>query len=162
MNEQPSGQASEQPGAEGPANAGPSGQVPMSPDQTLPAPPPAASGLGGQPPTGEVAKKDSKWVKLVPILLVALAFIGFRIWSGLGAADQLEVGQCVQRQSGDAIKAVECSSTDADFKVLKIQKDTTEGEIEQICSPVDGTTMTYFEGEKDSTKGNVICLGAAK
>ena len=168
---------SDQPTPDQPAkpDATPAAGPDATPDATPAAGPdaPPAAAQPGQPafppPAPESAPEapqENKGLTLlkrfgVPVL-IALAFIGYRIYDGQTAADRLEVGQCVSREDDDKLKKADCTSADAEFKVLHIKKDTSSSQAEAVCSPVEGTTATYFEGEKDGSKGDLICLGATK
>lgn len=147
------------------------GAAPEAPAPAEPVDPAAPAGAQPLPPAPMVApQQEKKGLALlkrfgVP-LLVGLAFIGFKVYSSQTAADRLEVGQCVvpekENTAETGIKKVDCTSAEAKYKVLKIEQNSSESAAETLCGPVEGFTTSYFEGEKDGSKGDLICLGDAK
>ncbi|MEO5745249.1 MAG: hypothetical protein ABIQ53_11780 [Terracoccus sp.] len=141
--------------------------VPPAPDMT-PAPPVPApavpSGFDAGPSNGRPAdaakagKMFSPVLKRVGVALIAVVVVVLgRTAFDRGSADVLEVGQCVSRD-GNEIAQIDCADELATFKVLLIQKDTTESSIESVCSGAPTTTTSYFESKEGETQGNVICL----
>lgn len=137
----------EQPAA--PSNPTPAGSVPPPPYSTE--------------PVSEPASKTNSILKRIGVAIVAIAVVfGVRYFlSDKGVAGSLEVGQCVSR-SGNEISAVDCTSADAAFKVLKIEKDVSTSDVARVCGLVEGVTNTYIESKKNSSTGNIICLGDPK
>lgn len=145
--------------------------VPPVPSMASAPPVPAApSGLDAGPADGpatdaaKTGKAGKAGKKLSPVLKrVGIALIGIvvvivgRTAFDRGSADVLEVGQCVSRD-GNEIAQVDCADDKANYKVLLIQKDTTESSIESVCSGAPATTTSYFESKEGETQGNVICL----
>lgn len=128
--------------------------VPVSTEDAPSAPP---STMPGPKPT-----KRSKLTRFIVPVVIGLALIGFRVWNSQTAADQLEVGQCAARESDDGIKGIDCGDAKAEFKVLHIEQSSKESAAEQVCAPFAETTTTYYEGEEDGSKGDLICLAPAK
>lgn len=133
----------------------------MAPAPPVPAVPSGFdAGPADGPPTeaGKAGKKLSPVLKRVGIALIGIVVVVVgRTAFDRGSADVLEVGQCVSRD-GNEIAQVDCADDKAKYKVLLIQKDTTESSIESVCSGAPTTTTSYFESKEGEKQGNVICL----
>ncbi len=135
----------------------------MTPARPVPAPA-VPNGVDAGPadgPPGDSAKAGKTFspvLKRVGVALIAVVVVVLgRTAFDRGSADVLEVGQCVSRD-GNEIAQIDCADEKARFKVLLIQKDTTESSIESVCSGAPTTTTSYFESKEGETQGNVICL----
>lgn len=143
----------------------PNPSVPPAPALAPPVPAPAVpygfdAGPADGPPadTAQAGQRFSPVLKRVGFALIAVVVVVLgRTAFDRGSADVLEVGQCVSRD-GNEIAQVDCADDKATYKVLLIQKDTTESSIESVCSGVPTTTTSYFESKEGETQGNVICL----
>ena len=112
-------------------------------------------------PAADAAKAGKKLppvLKRVGVALIAVVVVVLgRTAFDRSTADVLEVGQCVSRD-GNEIAQIDCADELATYKVLLIEKDTTESSIESVCSGAPTTTTSYFESKEGETQGNVICL----
>ncbi|WP_329499315.1 hypothetical protein [Kitasatospora herbaricolor] len=111
-------------------------------------------GVTTEPPARPSAGKKVK--KALGILLVAVvAFLAF----GYFVQDDpsiAEAGNCVHNSgSSDKPKVaiVDCGAADADFKVLKVVRNTSDT---KACESVEEVEAAYLE---DSSDPFVLCLG---
>lgn len=137
-------------------------EVPPAP-AAFGAPAAGDAGYAAAPAEPVQEKKALKALKRfgVPVA-VGLALLGFRAFNSQTAADRLEVGQCVSRESDDSLKHRDCGDAKAAFKILFIKQDTKESAADEVCAPFADTSMSYYEGTDDGSDGDLICLGDAK
>ncbi|MFC8130563.1 hypothetical protein [Streptomyces sp. NPDC057302] len=141
-----------------PGQPGQPGQptVPQQPyppyNQGAPVPPPAA-------PSG--GRKVSKLVLRIGAVIVIGIVIAVVKWQlGKSDAETTAVGDCLHNkgtQSQPDMKNADCSSSDADFKVVEKFDDTSSV---SKCQTVKGTEVGYYQtgGGHDV----VLCLKSAK
>ena len=116
-------------------------------------------------PTPRAGKRRQLILLAILLVLSAACFVG--IWFATRSqATNAKVGDCMHQTAPDEIKIVDCSSSDADFKVVgrvegKEQIESTIS-ITSVCDQwKDQTTNTYWQGERGK-KGTVLCLSKLK
>lgn len=150
-----------------PPPAGQPGQFPPPGDgQPGGFPPPQGGFQPGPPP--QPARQGGGWKKRVISILVGLVVLagiaGVSLYLNRDAANKAKVGDCVSQEGSDDLKVVECSSGDADYKVVGRVEDKTQTEAGiSACGPFveQGAEQAYWEGESGK-KGLVLCLAPNK
>ena len=145
--------------------AGQPGQFPP-PGEGQPGGPPQGGFQPGPPP--QPVRQGGGWKKRVVSIVVGLVVLagiaGVSWYMNRDAANKAKVGDCVAQEGTNDLKVVECSSADADFKVVGRVEDKTQSEAgNTVCAPfVDqGAEQAYWEGESGK-KGLVLCLAPNK
>ena len=164
--------------------SGPQQPFPNDPQQQFPPagqpgqfPPPGEGQPGGFPPQGggfqpgpppQPVRQGGGWKKRVASIAVGLVVLagiaGVSWYMNRDAANKAKVGDCVSQEGTNDLKVVECTSAEADFKVVGRVEDKTQSEAgDTVCGPfVDqGAEQAYWEGEAGK-KGLVLCLAPNK
>jgi hypothetical protein len=118
--------------------------------KNLPAPAPGAPGRP-MDPGKPLFKRPAVLGLVIPVAVIALLVV-----ANLGSPSSADVGSCVVNKgtvSNPNVKVVDCSSSDADFKVVgKLDNSTNADECEQF----EGYSVSYTE-ERGSSK-YTLCL----
>ncbi|MEU6661651.1 hypothetical protein [Streptomyces sp. NPDC046821] len=130
----------------------PQGQNPYPPHaQGAPIPPAPApvSGGGGK-----------KVLRIVALIVVAIALYGVKWYLGQSDAETTAVGSCMHNDgstSSPDLQTVDCSSSDSEFKVIEKFDNSSD---ESKCNSVSGTEVSYYQtgGSHDV----VLCLKTTK
>ncbi|MFJ4658091.1 hypothetical protein ACIP5Y_43065 [Nocardia sp. NPDC088792] len=70
--------------------------------------------------------------------------------------DNAKVGDCLKKKGADDLEVADCSSPDADYKILNSLPDKS------FCDRVSGTIATYsYERPGAIALPTVLCLGSA-
>ncbi|MEV4614085.1 hypothetical protein AB0K43_16045 [Kitasatospora sp. NPDC049258] len=104
-------------------------------------------------PERTAGQKLKKVLGTVVVLVVAFFAFGYYIMDDPSIA---EVGNCVHNDGSDSkpkVAIVDCGATNADFKVLKVVRNTTD---DKVCDEVEGIEASYLEKSSDPF---VLCLG---
>jgi hypothetical protein len=96
---------------------------------------------------------------LAGLLAIMLIVAVFLVLGDRSTADRLEIGQCVSLREDNRIEPVGCGDGRARFRVVFIEKDTTESAASAVCARYPEATMSYFEGDHDTPGGDLVCLG---
>ncbi|MCX5209122.1 hypothetical protein OG689_07450 [Kitasatospora sp. NBC_00240] len=121
-----------------------------TPHQLPEFPPGTSIAPTARPSTG---KKVKKVLGIVLVAVVAFFAFGYYIQDDPSIA---EVGNCVHNSgSSDKPKVaiVDCGAADADFKVLKVVRNTSDT---KACESVEEVEAAYLEESSDPF---VLCLG---
>ncbi|MFN8083058.1 MAG: hypothetical protein U0Q14_02385 [Dermatophilaceae bacterium] len=113
--------------------------------------PPASAGLFGSPIV--------KWV--VGLAVAALVGLGFSWYSNRNDPQTAAVGDCIQKVGDSDAKKVDCSSPDAQFKVLaKVTNVKRSSTTEDLCADQPTVTHSLWQGQsdKDDAIGFALCL----
>jgi hypothetical protein len=116
----------------------------------------------GEPNAPSAPRRGSSIVKRVGIVAVGLAVAGgARYYTSLSAPESAKAGDCIQKVGENEAKKVECSSADAQFKVLsKVDNVKNADATDATCSSAPTFTHIFWEGPKDPADavGYVLCL----
>ncbi|MER8185556.1 hypothetical protein [Kitasatospora sp. NPDC094015] len=129
--------------------------TPPAPEATAPSDlPEFPPGVTAAPPAKRTAgRKVKKALGIVVVLVVAFFAFGYYIMDDPSIA---EVGNCVHNDGSDSkpdVAIVDCGAANADFKVLKVVRNSTD---DAVCNEVDGVEASYLEKSSDPF---VLCLG---
>ncbi|WP_393080708.1 hypothetical protein [Streptomyces sp. LN704] len=108
------------------------------PNQGAPVPPPAPAPA----PAKRVGKKA---LRIVVLIVVALGLYGVKWYLGQSDAETASVGNCMHNDGTDAkadLKKVDCSSGDAQFKVVEKFDNTSD---DTKCKDVADATISYIQ-----------------
>jgi len=124
------------------------------PNQGAPVPPPPAPG----PSAGK------KVLRIVGVIVVAVIIgvikFGINFWANETDAETTSVGACMHNDGTDSnadLNEVDCSSSDAQYKVVKKFDDTTD---ETKCEAVTEATISY--AQYGNGHDVVLCLNEVK
>ncbi|MFE2914385.1 LppU/SCO3897 family protein [Kitasatospora indigofera] len=110
-------------------------------------------GISAEPPAKPSAgKKVKKILGIVVAVLVAFVAFGYFVQDDPSIA---EAGNCVHNSGSDTkpkVAIVDCGAANADFKVLKVIRNTSDT---KACESVEGVEAAYLE---DSADAFVLCL----
>ncbi|MER7800147.1 LppU/SCO3897 family protein [Streptomyces parvulus] len=150
-------QAPQQPQGQNPYAQAPQG-FPQQPGQ--PGIPPQGAPFGPVPPQPARRKPSFKTIKniVIAVIVVGVAVGGYI--ASRDDAQQAAVGDCLKSasSSSDRMEVVDCSSSDAEGKVLeKVKGHFSSITAETECRKVDGATGFYAEtGDGEEF---LLCLG---
>ena len=107
---------------------------------------------------------------IVVIAIVAVVKFGFREVMALVTGDttKAKVGDCItETPDANDMKIVDCTKTEAAFKVVGVVDNKTKAEAETSCEPFPTAESYLFQWEgraqpSDTTKGQVLCLETNK
>ncbi|MFD9000625.1 hypothetical protein ACFV0T_06530 [Streptomyces sp. NPDC059582] len=124
------------------------------PNQGAPVPPPPAPGR-------RTGKKVMRIVGVIVVaVIVGLIKFGIGFWASETDAETTSVGSCMHNDGTDSkadLNEVDCSSSDAQYKVVKKFDDTSD---DSKCETVTDATISYVQ------YGNghdvVLCLSEVK
>jgi hypothetical protein len=126
--------------------------------------PPAQPGQPGQPmPAAEPAPKKKSGLVRLAVSLVVLAALGVGgWWFTRNDAVNAQVGDCLagttpEELNADALKKVDCSASDAGFKVVERVENKTEAEANSACTESTEDRWVFWSGESGKS-GTVLCL----
>jgi hypothetical protein len=145
------------------------GQAPPGQGSFGAAPPPGQPGQPGEPmPAAEPApKKKSGAVRAIVIVavLVVLSAVGVGGWlyTTRNAAGSAQVGDCLagttpEQLDASKLKKVDCTASDAPFKVVERIPNKTESEANSACTESTEDRWVFWTGKTGQT-GTVLCLG---
>ena len=140
----------------------PSGGYPPAPGAVPPPgsyPPPPGGVPGGpvpMPPGAQPPKKKNK-TRLITagvVLVVVIVGIIFAVVNGKSSPANAKVGDCINYASESNVKVVDCSSSDAEYKVVSRVDGTADT---SACENVaDSDVSLYTKG--DSSKQYTLCV----
>jgi hypothetical protein len=146
------------------------GQAPPGQGSFGAAPPPAQPGQPGQPgqPVPGVpdepapVKKKSGLVRVVVTLVVIGAIAAGGWWFTRDNAVNAQVGDCLagttpEELNADKLKKVDCTQSDAGFKVVERVENKTEAEANSACTESTEDRWVFWSGESGKS-GTVLCL----
>ncbi|MEU6524590.1 hypothetical protein ABZ892_17640 [Streptomyces sp. NPDC046924] len=139
---QPQGQAPHPPQGGFPQQAG----QPGFPPQGAPVPPPT--------PAGRFSKK---LLRVLGLIVVAVLIALGKWFFGQTDAETTSVGSCMHNEGTQAspdLKTVDCSSGDAQYKVVEKFDNTSD---DSKCEAVQEATISYYQTGSSSHKV-VLCL----
>lgn len=91
--------------------------------------------------------------------VTALLVAPFAIYVGLDESNQAEVGDCMAGQSASALRIVECTDPDAQWKVLaRLEGRTAADHTGSVCRDHPGTAESFFQDGRRFRKGFILCL----
>ncbi|MFJ3951509.1 hypothetical protein SLV14_004016 [Streptomyces sp. Je 1-4] len=128
---------------------------PMAPQQPM---------HGGAPvPPPQPAKRRSVKAILrgIGLVIAVIVFAFFWIVSQ-DDAENAEAGDCVQKSSSsldDGLKVVDCSSSEAQYKVSKVHNDTTDP---TLCAEGESAYTKSVHRRRSGDTRMVICLTSVK
>jgi hypothetical protein len=133
------------------------------PDYSAPAQPGPSEGLAA-PEQAQPAKKSGKkkWTSLVGTVVVVGAGAAYQLTGHFGIGDP-KVGDCLHMKSDTDFDQVACDDSDADAKVIGIEKDkVTEKEFTdaaEICTNFpDAEGGIWYQNGMITEKGTVYCV----
>ncbi|SDE68652.1 hypothetical protein SAMN05660485_01536 [Blastococcus fimeti] len=156
----------------GPDAPGPHVPGPNGPGSSVPGYDPAAQypapqypgPQGPTPPAGQGGSSKKKWFGIAGGVVVA-GVVGASAL-GLFGAGSSEVGDCIKTTSDTEYETVDCSSDEAQFKIVGIDdqemtyKDFEDAPVEDICVDfADETEYALWEGEMVTEPGTIYCAG---
>ncbi|MFD5119709.1 hypothetical protein [Streptomyces sp. NPDC058385] len=112
--------------------------------------PPAQSSGGGK----------KKALRIVALIVVAIALYGVKWYLGQSDAETTAVGSCLHNNgttSAPDLKDVDCSSSDSEYKV--IEKFDGTSDVDK-CNSVKGTEVSYYQS--GGSHDVVLCLKETK
>ncbi|MEW2406726.1 LppU/SCO3897 family protein [Streptomyces griseoviridis] len=157
---------SEPPAPQGPpapeGSAAPQGQAPY-PQHAGQAPYPPHPGFPQQgapvpPPRGRRVSKTLIRVGAFVVLAIVLAVVKFYVFQS--DAETTSVGSCMHNdgsQTKPDLKTVDCSSSEAQFKVVEKFDGTSD---DSRCETVQGATISYYQSGNNHDV--VLCLNEVK
>lgn len=152
-------QAPQQPQGQNPYAQGQQG-FPQQPGQ--PGVPPQGAPYAPVPPQPARRKPSFKMIKNIVIAVVVVGVAVGGYIASRDDADQAGVGDCLKSasSSSDRMEVVDCSSSEAEGKVLeKVKGHFTSISAETECRKVEGATGFYAEtGDGEEF---LLCLGEA-
>lgn len=126
-------------------------------------PPPPAYGQqpGGFPPPAPPARRGRRGLRIL-ITLAVVAVLGI-VGAILSKDDPAEAkdGDCVQRTGTDSVKIVDCTSSNAQYKVVKrVDGHFDEASANDKCGAVAPTATQYYVQTGGSTEF-LLCMKEA-
>ncbi|MGW3011685.1 LppU/SCO3897 family protein [Streptomyces sp. NPDC001219] len=129
---------------------------PMAPQQPL-------HGGAPMPPPPQPAKRRSvkSILRAIGLVIAVIAFAFFWITSQ-DDAENAEAGDCVQKSSSsldDGLKVVDCSSSEAEYKVSKVHNNTTDP---TVCAEGESAYTKSVHRRRSGDTRMVLCLTSVK
>ncbi|MEV0219450.1 hypothetical protein [Streptomyces sp. NPDC050704] len=123
--------------------------------------PPFQQGAPMPPPPAPPARRVSKtMLRIGAFIVVAILIAVGKWWFGQSDAETTSVGSCMHNegsQSTPDLKTVDCSSSDAEYKVVEKFEDTSDS---KKCETVKKATISYYQtGDGHDV---VLCLNEVK
>ncbi|MEU6365103.1 hypothetical protein ABZ876_05030 [Streptomyces sp. NPDC046931] len=153
--QQPGAPMGQQPGQPGvpPQQAGaPGAPYAPFPHQGAPAPMPPQAGSG--------KRAGKKALRIVGAIIVGIIALGVKFgigwWANQTDAESTSVGACMHNDGTESdanLKEVDCSSSSAQYKVVKKFDNTSD---DNKCKSVQDATIAYYQTE--ATHKVVLCL----
>ncbi|MGV9701984.1 LppU/SCO3897 family protein [Streptomyces sp. NPDC003483] len=134
--QQPTAPMGQQPGQPGVPQQQP--YAPFPNQGGAPVPPPAPA-----PTTGKRVGK--KALRIVILIVIALGVYGVKWYLGQSDAETTSVGSCMHNNGTDSnadLKTVDCSSGDAQYKVVSKFDNTSD---DTKCKNVSDATLSYIQ-----------------
>jgi hypothetical protein len=131
------------------------------------APPPEGVPAQGAPPAEPAPKKKGGGLVRVVVSLVVLAALAAGgWWFSRKDAVNAQVGNCLagttpQELNPNNLKIVDCSQSDAGFKVVERIEGKTETEADSSCAQSSEPRWVFWSG-KSGQAGTVLCLAENK
>lgn len=121
----------------------------------------------GATPAPQAPQKsgNKKWLAVGGGVLAA-GVVGLGSLTGWFGAGDPEVGDCVQMASINEFEAVDCSSDEAEYKVVGIdEQEMTESEfrdapVEDLCVDFTTTEAVLWMGDMVTEPGTIYCAAA--
>ncbi|WP_245238782.1 hypothetical protein [Streptomyces sp. MZ04] len=129
----------------------PQGGAPYPPQQGVPQQPYPAFNQGAPVPPPQPQRRPIKTYLRGAAVVLGLIVIAGGWWASRDDADTAAVGDClkVASSSSDRMEVVDCSSSEAESKVIKkIDGHFTQISAETECRKVEGATGFYAETGK--------------
>jgi hypothetical protein len=146
-----------------PAHATP---APTSSADETPAPTPSADATP-TPPAAPTPKARRIGI-IAAVAVAAIALLAVAGWFYLGRTKPVDaqVGQClagttIDKLDANKLKIVDCTASDASFKVVQRVEGKTDAESNSAC-PSAVTEYVYWSGRSEGAKGTVLCLVTVK
>lgn len=135
--------------------AQPQGAPHVGPDGQ-PLPPGAYPPAGGfQPPAAAPAKNNNLKRIITSVAVIAISLIVVFVVRGFS---EIKVDDCVKQVGTDRVEKVDCTSSEAKFKVLGIREDVSQaGARLNACDAWPDATSIYWTG-RTSASGTAYCL----
>ncbi|MER5599353.1 hypothetical protein [Streptomyces sp. NPDC002265] len=142
----------------------PAGQQPVPPQGAPYAPFPNQGGAPLPPPPAPAKRAGKKVLRIVGAIavfvIIGLIKFGIGFWASETDAETTSVGACMHNDGTDNnadLNEVDCSSSDAQYKVVKKFDDTSD---DKKCAAVTEATISYIQsgGGHDV----VLCLSEVK
>ena len=135
--------------------AQPQGAPHVGPDGQ-PLPPGAYPPAGGfQPPAAAPAKNNNLKRIITSVAVIAISLIVVFVVRGFS---QIKVDDCVKQVGTDRVEKVDCTSSEAKFKVLGIKEGVSQaGARLNACDAWPDATSIYWTG-RTSASGTAYCL----
>ena len=127
----------------------------MGPDGQ-PLPPGAYPPAGGfQPPAAAPAKNNNLKRIITSVAVIAISLIVVFVVRGFS---EIKVDDCVKQVGTDRVEKVDCTSSEAKFKVLGIKDGVSQaGARLNACDAWPDATSIYWTG-RTSASGTAYCL----
>ncbi len=135
--------------------AQPQGAPHVGPDGQ-PLPPGAYPPAGGfQPPAAAPAKNNNLKRIITSVAVIAISLIVVFVVRGFS---EIKVDDCVKQVGTDRVEKVDCTSSEAKFKVLGIKEGVSQaGARLNACDAWPDATSIYWTG-RTSASGTAYCL----
>ncbi|MBT3151725.1 hypothetical protein HTV45_12650 [Streptomyces sp. CHD11] len=139
------------------------GQAPHPPQGGFPQagqpgfPPPGAP----VPPPAPARRFNKTLIRIVGFIVIAVLIAVGKWFFGQTDAETASVGSCMHNkgtQVAPDLKGVDCSSSDAQYKVVEKFDDTSDSDK---CEAVKEATISYYQ-TGDSSHNVVLCLKEVK
>ncbi|WP_406105382.1 hypothetical protein OG698_24210 [Streptomyces sp. NBC_01003] len=143
----------------GPPQGGPYAPVAGQPGVPQQPYPPHAQGAP-IPPGRPAGGGKKKALRIVALIVVAIALYGVKWYLGQSDAETTAVGSCLHNNgttSSPDLKDVDCSSSDSEYKV--IEKFDGTSDVDK-CNSVQGTEVSYYQS--GGSHDVVLCLKETK
>ncbi|MER7486693.1 hypothetical protein ABTY20_12505 [Streptomyces sp. NPDC126497] len=120
-------------------------------------PPPGAP----VPPPAPAKRFSKKALRIVGFIVIAVLIAVGKWFFGQTDAETTSVGSCMHNEGTQVspdLKTVDCSSSDAQYKVVEKFDDTSD---DSKCEAVKEATISYYQ-TGDSSHNVVLCLKEVK
>ncbi|MET7476528.1 hypothetical protein ABZT17_19440 [Streptomyces sp. NPDC005648] len=141
----------------------PQGQNPFAqgqPQPPAPYPPQGSAPYAPVPPAAPGRRINKKVVRILAFIVIAILVAVGKWYLGKTDAETTAVGSCMHNkgtESSPDLKTVDCSSSDAQFKVVQKFDNTSD---DSKCEAVKEATISYYQtGDNHDV---VLCLKEVK
>jgi len=107
------------------------------------------------------AKRGSKLRRALIGIVAVVVALGVAIWLGMDEPARAKVGDCVSGTSAEELQIVECTSAEAEWKVVGRVEDKAQTEMSTACQAFQSAEQAYWQGEPGKD-GLVLCLAGVK
>jgi len=109
-------------------------------------------------------------IRIVGVALILLVGVPYGLIVGSSAPASADVGDCMNGQTAETLKIVECTDASAEWVVIGRLNEKVEADFtDDSCAAFPQTEISYWEAQKrrgvaglvqGDPKGFILCLGA--